>query len=175
MEFLGFGGMELLTILLITLIVAGPKRMIEWAYIAGRYLAKLRIVWKQMMESVQQEFDEAGIDMKVPKDIPTRREINRLANDASRPLRESMQRAMSDYEDEVKELKDSVKVTVKDQPSNGARVIGNPPATRTGNRHTKQGFGTWSNGAPGTSASTQGGFGTWSKAGKSEAEGDERG
>ena len=36
MDILGIGGGELVLIVLVMLVVAGPKRMIQWAYIAGK-------------------------------------------------------------------------------------------------------------------------------------------
>jgi Sec-independent protein translocase protein TatA len=127
MNIFGMGTAELLVIVLIMLIVAGPKRMITWAYIAGQYLAKLRDMWGQMVELLQKEFDDAGVDVKVPKDLPTRGNINRAARDAMKPLSEPFEQATKEYDREVKELQESMniekaKASTKSliQPANGS-------------------------------------------------------
>src|SRR5579859_5646985 len=60
---------DLLIILIIMLVVAGPKRMVQWAYTIGRYTAQLRAMFQETMNAVQKEIDEAGLDVR--KDLPT--------------------------------------------------------------------------------------------------------
>jgi Sec-independent protein secretion pathway components len=80
MNILGIGGPELILILLIMLIVAGPKRMIAWAYTLGKYIARFRRMWEETVDVLQKEFDEAGVDIKVPRELPTRANLtDRLA------------------------------------------------------------------------------------------------
>jgi Sec-independent protein translocase protein TatA len=94
MEILGVGGMEMIALLLIMLIVAGPKRMIQWSYVAGQYVAKIRQMWSETAAALQQELDQSGIDVQVPRQIPTRqslqREINRSLSSAGQPIRNSV-------------------------------------------------------------------------------------
>src|SRR5262245_58410670 len=94
MDILGIGGWELVAILLIMLIVAGPKRMIAWSYTLGKYVAQLRKMWAETAQVIQKEFDEAGLDVQVPKDIPTRgdlnREIGRALTPVTKPFQESL-------------------------------------------------------------------------------------
>lgn len=82
MDILGIGGLELVTILLITVVIAGPKRMIHWSYLLGQYLGKLRALWRSMAEQIQAELDESGVEVNMPKQFPTRatlsHELNRL-------------------------------------------------------------------------------------------------
>ncbi len=104
MNLFGIGGTELLLIVLIMLVVAGPKRMLQWAYVLGKYLGQLRILWSQAMDTIQKELDESGVDVKLPKDIPTRGDIARLASQAMRPLQEPMQEVMDEYETERKKV-----------------------------------------------------------------------
>ena len=63
MEIFGVGGAELAAILIIMLIVAGPKRMIQWAYVLGQYMAKARAMWAETMTYVQKELNDAGMDV----------------------------------------------------------------------------------------------------------------
>jgi Sec-independent protein translocase protein TatA len=77
MDIFGIGGMELVAIVLIALIVAGPRRMIRWAYVAGQYAARLKRMWGDVAVSLQREFDEAGVDVKVPTQLPTRGSLQR--------------------------------------------------------------------------------------------------
>jgi Sec-independent protein translocase protein TatA len=174
----GIGGMELLLILLITLVVAGPRRMLHWAYLMGKYMGKLRVMWGEMMEVLQKEFDEAGVDVKVPKEPPTRRDLDRYANEALRPFKEPMQKALDEYEKETRDLTGSVKDAVKiDLEDNGgsqrkpaARKPAPPRAARPATRRPapKNDFGAWSGSTDGNKPKPQNDFGTWSAAGKSE-------
>ncbi len=62
MNILGIGVPELIIIFVLLLVVAGPKRMVAWAYIAGRELAKLRAMWSETMGMIQRELQEAGFE-----------------------------------------------------------------------------------------------------------------
>ncbi len=126
MNILGIGGWELLAILLIMLLVAGPKRMIHWAYILGQYVAKFRAMWSETVDVIQKEFDDAGVGIQIPKDIPTRGNLNQQIGKAmesvTRPVKETMDKATT----EVNQIKSTTTAaataansTVK---SNGAAV-----------------------------------------------------
>lgn len=52
---------QILLILFIALLVFGPKKMVEYAYQAGKMLAKLRTMYEQTMSQVQTEMDNAGL------------------------------------------------------------------------------------------------------------------
>lgn len=79
MNVLGVGGSELLIVLLIMLVIAGPKRMIHWSYVLGQHMAKFRRMWSETVDIVQQEFDEAGVGIQLPKDVPTRGSLQKQA------------------------------------------------------------------------------------------------
>ena len=67
MNILGVGPGELAVVFIIMLVVAGPKRMVQWAYTAGRYVAQLRGMFQETLNAVQKEFAESGLD--VSKDL----------------------------------------------------------------------------------------------------------
>lgn len=94
MNILGVGGTELLIVLVIMMIVAGPKRMIHWSGILGQYVAKFRRMWAETVDVVQQEFDEAGVDIQIPRDMPTRGSLNKQAGamlgNVTNPVKETM-------------------------------------------------------------------------------------
>lgn len=73
MNFLGVGPAELVIILILLLVVAGPKRMVQWAYVAGQYVAQLRAMWQEASRMVQQELEQAGIE---PEVIDTLKELS---------------------------------------------------------------------------------------------------
>lgn len=77
MNILGIGGPELLVIFIIMLLVAGPKRMIHWAYVLGQYVAKFRAMWAETVDKVQEELNQADIDIKIPKTPPTKASIQK--------------------------------------------------------------------------------------------------
>jgi Sec-independent protein translocase protein TatA len=104
MDIFGVGGAELVAIFLIMLVVAGPKRMIQWAYIAGTYVAKFRAMWAEAMTYVQKEFEQAGLDVELPKEPPTRGSLTRelgkqaekIAAPVSRPLQDTLEEVSTD-------------------------------------------------------------------------------
>lgn len=136
MNILGIGGWEFVAILLIMLVVAGPKRMMRWAYILGTYMAKLRLMWAETMALVQKEFDQAGVDIQLPKEPPTRRSINEAAQKAFKPFTDPLQQTLAEVEADAQKVQQVAKLNIPnsktspetDQPANG-----------------DQGFGTWSN------------------------------
>lgn len=146
MNIAGLGGGELVAIFIIMLIVAGPKRMIQWAYIAGKYVAQLRKMWSETMAMVQREFDEAGIDVQLPKEPPTRGSMRKTMNSmvenamkpVSDPLKETLDEATEDIKSIEKALDDRVKEakavsTAKESEESGS-TNGSEPA-----------LGSWSN------------------------------
>jgi len=62
MEIFGIGGAELVAILIIMLVVAGPKRMIQWAYVLGQYVAKFRAMWDDLVVLMEEGVQTGRID-----------------------------------------------------------------------------------------------------------------
>lgn len=152
MNIFGIGGTELILIVLIMLVVAGPKRMLQWAYIAGKYLAQLQAVWRELMKGVQKEIDDAGMDLKLPTELPNRQNISRLASQVMQPVQEPVKKAIKEYETEIKGLENSMKVEMPNgtngRPANlpKPKTPTSPPDTTTGGdaRTAKGSFGSWS-------------------------------
>jgi sec-independent protein translocase protein TatB len=136
MEIFGVGTGELVLILVIMLIVVGPKRMIHWAYILGQYTAKLRAMWAETMSYVEKEFREAGMDVELPKDIPTRGQFNRQLTQqidkALTPVTKPMQDVLDETKSQVNEIKSSATIS----ESNGYKAQSSPESD----------LGTWSSG-----------------------------
>ncbi len=80
----GVGPGELVVILIIMLVVAGPKRMIAWAYMLGKYTAQLRAMFQETMNAFQKEIDAAGVK-ELGKDLPNLKGID-ILNEASKIL-----------------------------------------------------------------------------------------
>ena len=115
MEIFGIGGAEMVAIFVIMLVVAGPKRMIQWAYVLGQYVSKAREMWAEVMVGVQKEIDAAGLDVKLPTTLPTRANLNSLTNPVSNVwagITAPVQDVMNDVSTEIKqthsELRDAV-------------------------------------------------------------------
>lgn len=179
MNILGVGPAELVVILIIALIFAGPQRMLRWAYYAGQALAKLRVMWGEIMEVVQKEINAAGFDVEVPRDLPTRGSISKMAQDAMKPLAQPVEEAMNEVKDTQKhitragkDVKNEVKssITETEKAVNSAKIqttknANFPPATPQNG--TTPAEPTASDNEDSTSSSdTTKGFGTWSSAGK---------
>ncbi len=56
---------ELLIVFVVMLLVAGPKRMITWAYLIGKYTAHLRALYQETITTVQKELQAAGFDEQI--------------------------------------------------------------------------------------------------------------
>ncbi len=113
MDILGVGGWELVAILLIMLVVAGPKRMISWSYTLGKYVAQLRHMWAETAEMLQKEFDEAGVDVRVPKDIPTRATLNQEIGRALTPVTKPFQELLDATKREIQSTQKAVTSATK--------------------------------------------------------------
>lgn len=140
MEIFGIGGWEMLTILLILIIVAGPKRMLAWSYQLGKYIAIIRGMWAETAKQLQKELDSAGVDVQVPKELPTRQSIQKEISRQVAPITKPMD-----------EIRDNLKVTADDvrrpymppKPSEiKAPAVAPKPAESNGGGE----FGTWSGG-----------------------------
>ena len=141
MEIFGVGGAELIAILIIMLIVAGPKRMIQWAYVLGQYAAKARAVWAETMTYVQKELNEAGMDVELPKNIPTRSslnsEISKQVQKAVAPISKPLQETLDAAKAEVQQIKADATITDTSTVKTGS----------TASTNGKSDLGTWSDGA----------------------------
>ncbi|MCS6872547.1 MAG: hypothetical protein RML95_00140 [Anaerolineae bacterium] len=91
MNILGIGPAELILILILLFVVAGPKRMIQWAYYLGRYMAQFRRMVEESWSQVRKEIESAQIDL--PEELPRRR-IN-LMQEANRAINAELNRAVS--------------------------------------------------------------------------------
>ena len=188
MNFLGVGALELLAILLIMLVFAGPKRMIRWSSVLGQHVAKFRKIWSETVDLVQKEFDEAGVDIKLPKEPPTRKSLNRAVTDAVKPMTNPMQSTLDEVKkdlDAVKEVSDTLNqsqpqagaspkaAATKPKPATARAAVKPSAATKTpaleppAKREAEAlSLGTWNGAAPPAEPSANGNvgdLGTWSK------------
>ena len=91
MNIIGVGTSELLLVLVIMMVIAGPKRMIIWANLLGQYWVKLRRIWSEMVKEIQKELDDAGVDVTLPKTPPTRTQMDKWAQAAMKAVSEPLQ------------------------------------------------------------------------------------
>lgn len=174
MNIFGVGGMELLIILILMLIVAGPKRMIRWAYVMGQYVAKFRRMWAETVDVLQHEFDDAGVDIKIPRELPTRGSLNKEAAKMLGTVTNPVKETLDQVNMEVADIKKATTVTAETtrtvmRGSNGhttkrpavsggrATAVRKPPASGQGD-----GFGTWSR------HESKPDFGSWAASGQSQ-------
>ena len=186
MNILGVGAAELVAVLLIMLVFAGPKRMIHWSYVLGQHVAKFRKIWSETVDLVQKEFDEAGVDIKLPKEPPTRQSLNRTVSDAVKPMTQPVQDSLDEVKkdlDTVKEVSDSLnnkKPKTSPKPEkvsasaakaakipkpDAARPRANKPAPATAAK-----LGTWSGAPPPPSQGSAVDLGAWTKAARGEGD-----
>ena len=118
MNFLGVGAWELVAILLIMLVFAGPKRMIHWSYVLGQHVAKFRKIWSETVDLVQKEFDDAGVDIKLPKQPPTRKSLNSAVTDAVKPMTKPVEDSLGEVQKDLDAVKD-----VSDSLNNKKKVV----------------------------------------------------
>lgn len=135
MNFFGVGGAELIAILVIMLVFAGPKRMIHWSYVLGQYVAKFRVIWSQTVDLVQKEFDEAGVDIKLPKEPPTRQNLNRTLGEAMKPMTKPIQDSIDEVKKDVdafQEVSDSLNNKSSKKADTAATAAGKAPGAHKG-------------------------------------------
>lgn len=155
MNIFGIGEMELAIILILMLIVAGPKRMIQWAYVLGTYVTKLRGMWTETVGYLQKELDDAGVNVQIPKDVPTRGTLNQTIMQAVKPLTQSLEEPLN----EVNRVKSMATIDMSTNGStngngNGKVQTSNPPPASTEPpsapppSNPSGSFGTWSGAAP---------------------------
>ncbi|RMG84896.1 MAG: hypothetical protein D6712_10445 [Chloroflexi bacterium] len=162
MNILGIGGWELVAIFIIMLLVAGPERMIRWAYQLGRLMAYLRHMWADVMRVIQEGLRESGIDIELPDKPPTRAELNRKISrtieSAARPVREPLE-----------EVDKTIKQASVRVPDTRIDANAKPTQTAASSDENATDLGTWGNAdstdSPSMDAPNQeenSNFGTWS-------------
>jgi Sec-independent protein translocase protein TatA len=180
MNILGVGGWEFGLVILIMLIVAGPKRMVRWAYSLGKQTAKLRKMWEETAGMLQKEFEEAGLDIEVPKTPPTRGSLNKAVKGSVDKAMKPVTQPVSETLKEVEEVKKLSEVSGNGHKKPAAATAASDAVTDSAEKPAKNNstaeFGTWSgkkpakNDKPAKDDSTTE-FGTWS--GKKPAGDDE--
>lgn len=164
MNILGIGGFELVLILIIMLMVAGPKRMIHWAYIMGKWVAKFRIMWSQTVDMVQKEINAAGYDVELPKDPPTRANLTRWAQNAVKPddpLRKAVDEIKGDIDQLDRDM--SGKAEVKKPPRRPIREGAVASGSMTGATANGASKPASSNGSAASPPVGGADFGSWSQ------------
>lgn len=130
MNIFGVGGWELLLIITIALIVAGPKRIAVWMYMLGQFAGKLQNVWSEFAQTLQAEMDDAGIDVEIPRTPPTRADLTRSVQNIGRELTKSAEAPVKEVVDEVKGFGDRIQAENKaiGRGLNGAAASTKPGA-----------------------------------------------
>lgn len=139
MEILGVGGAELVVILIIMLVVAGPKRMLRWAYILGMYISKMRALWAESMKHIEREMREAGMDVELPKEPPTRANINRQVNRMLDPVIKPVKETLDDTRAQLEDVKKQATITERNGHSLNQPRPAAPPSS-----DSQPNLGTWS-------------------------------
>jgi len=115
--------------------------MVQWAYILGTYMAKARTMWAETMSYVQKELNEAGMDVELPKNIPTRAsfnsEISKQVQKAVAPISKPLQDTIDATKTEVQQIKADATITDTNAVKSGT----------TASSNGKSDLGTWSAGA----------------------------
>jgi Sec-independent protein translocase protein TatA len=113
MNILGIGAPELILIFMIAIVVAGPKRMIRWAYTLGIYVGKLREMWADVAKVIQAEVDAAGLDVQVPKDIPTRSDVGRMLQQAAKPMMDPINKVAKEVDEDYRRVQSDMASSMK--------------------------------------------------------------
>jgi len=82
---LGIGLPQIAIVLVLSLVLFGPKQMMQYAYQAGRFLSKARAMWEEAARNMQSEIQASGIDLKEFKDIGQglRQDMNQVVGDVN--------------------------------------------------------------------------------------------
>jgi len=175
MEILGIGGWEIVLIFVLLLIVAGPKRMIAWSYTLGRYLAVFRNMWAETAAALQKELRQAGVDVEIPSEPPTRGSLNamisstvtKIAAPVTDPLVETQkQLSGKDLMGPTTPRTLNKPVTQQAAPANGTPAA-ETPVNGTSTAAEPADLGAWTNTpppatpSPAPPADEVSGFGSW--------------
>jgi Sec-independent protein translocase protein TatA len=164
----GIGGAEIILIFLIMIVVAGPKRMAQWAYLLGTYVGKIRQMWAQVAAQIEQEMKAAGVDVDVPRELPNRQNMTAMVVKAGRPLAEPIEQAGRELERDLKAAESDLREAeaATKNSANQALKLSNTlktPATAAAQPvapaapPANDGFGTW-----GAATPTEKPLGSWS-------------
>jgi hypothetical protein len=99
-------------------------------------------MWAETMTYVQKELNEAGMDVELPKDIPTRSSFNS-------EISKQVQKAVSPISKPLQETLDATKSEVQ-QIKTDATALTDTSTIKTGSSNSSNGksdLGTWSNGS----------------------------
>lgn len=151
MNILGVGGSELLIVLVIMLVIAGPKRMIHWSYILGQHMAKFRRMWSETVDIVQKEFDDAGVGIQIPKDVPTRGSLNKQAGKLVGGVTAPVQDTLNEVNTQIGDIKTGTKETAGAANSVARGSNGAQTGLKTGLKVDKPAPATGLAAAPGAS------------------------
>lgn len=165
MNILGVGGEEFIIVIVIMLVVAGPKRMIHWMYVLGTYVAKFRRMWEETVDVLQNEFDEAGVGIQLPREMPTRGSVKRQAAQAVSGLTAPIKDTMQDVNDEISQIRTVTKDTAN---ATNAVVKGTNSTAKTTNGRSSQHVFSMKPKTPKTPKTDS--FGTWSSADDDESD-----
>lgn len=114
MNIFGVGGAELVLIIVIMLVVAGPKRMIRWMYILGQWVGRFRVMWSQVVDVMEKEMRDAGMDVDLPRDIPNRGNLNQWANQLVKPYADELEQEFNEAAKPVREIMKETNAVMKD-------------------------------------------------------------
>jgi hypothetical protein len=153
------------------MVIAGPKRMVRWMYVLGTYVSKFRRMWSETVDVLQGEFDEAGVGIQLPKEVPTRANIKRQAAGMMSGMTAPIKDTMDQVNTEVKQIGTATKDAAQSaNVSNGhstkksitSQVVHKrpPPATKASDSNA---FGTWSGPEKKSDADNKPDFGSWTK------------
>lgn len=147
MELFGVGGVEFLLIIVIAMVVAGPKRVVQWAYYAGKFFARVRKIWGEMMMVIQKEINAAGIDVELPKTPPTRQSISQTTRDLLKPYTKELDEAQKDIERNLENVQREMAIKENVKLSGQIKQNVTPPTPQNSNTPPSESpttFGTWS-------------------------------
>lgn len=147
MNIFGVGPAELILILIILVSVAGPKRMIQWAYVIGKYTAQLRKMIEDAWSQVRKEFE--AVNVELPKNVPTRanlgQEVNKFLNTEFAKLEEEERRAKQGTSAAASAPATGSKygTATTSTPSNAATTNGSNGAATESQENTQTGYDAW--------------------------------
>lgn len=174
MGIFGIGGAELVLVFIIMIVVAGPQRMIRWAYHLGRWTAQFRQAWEQMVDAVEGELKESGYDVTLPREMPNRNSLNQTARNVLKPYTDEIEKPLREAAAPVQATLNEVKQTGRDAQSavqGKAKAIQPAPAASSDKTAASGAdFGAWSgkpqtteaNGSDASPAKSANDFGAWS-------------
>ncbi|GEM_PF-1188630 len=108
MDFLNLGSGEVFFLILLAILLVGPRRAVEWIQQAGRFAARLQQEWRAVQRDVMQEVQ--ALQQETMRAVqPTLQDIARQGESLQRETVGGLQPSLREIAQEVRETQETIR------------------------------------------------------------------